>query len=415
MHLLTRPQKVGPFGKKPMCTNPITHDGQTFACRVCNDCLTARKNDWVARACAEKASTKGETLVMRLSYRNNPDGSKPSEAEVFHYDNVQTFIKRLRQQYKRTYKTDGEIRYICAGEFGSQTHRVHWHIVIFADREISTLGKWTDGRYRPMDQMRLDYDCHWSMWDHGMVHVQVPDQGGMSYVLKYALKDQFNVVKSKGTMRETKAENFGAGMFRMSKQPPIGFRWLEQQCDRWEQMLVVPPRLELKIPEYSGFWWPQGLLREYLLERLHQINQRCNEIKGTDCPQWSTLLATVEDQVKDYEDLVYGTPDQEEEEFDAGAWLQHLEREQRTRAQSHKHAKVRNRCGGVRVCRLCWAGSFRERRKDFKDWFHDQKAQYYASGQSEHISFAKWFRNQRQTNPFCFLHDDADTRAACEA
>ena len=58
----------------------------------------------------------------------------------------------------------------------------------------------------------------WSHWPWGLISVQVPDQGGMMYALKYALKDQFNVEKSRGTMREHKAEAWGSGFFRMSKK-----------------------------------------------------------------------------------------------------------------------------------------------------------------------------------------------------
>ena len=72
----------------------------------------------------------------------------------------------------------------------------------------------------------------WSCWRHGLLSVQIPDQGGMAYALKYALKDQFAAVKSAGTMREAKADNWGSGFFRMSKFPPIGSEWLAKKLER---------------------------------------------------------------------------------------------------------------------------------------------------------------------------------------
>lgn len=283
-----------------MCSDPQSNSFAPtgkVACRKCNECITAYKNDWVARSMAEKA-TMGNALVLMLSYPNNPDGTLPDSARAFKYKDVQDFMKRLRKAYKAKYNATGEISYIVAGELGSKRKRVHWHMILFSKRSLHDLGEWTTLKGKAMDGPKITekgWNQHWSIWSdfHGYVCPQVPDQGGVAYVLKYAMKDQFNVVKSEGTARFTKSERHAAGMFRMSKQPAIGWRYLQEKIDDWDERGCVPTDLLVKIPGYSGYYWPKGKTREAALKALHDINHMIREEKGRDAPQWDALLHSV--------------------------------------------------------------------------------------------------------------------------
>ncbi|CAD0186690.1 hypothetical protein RUESEDTHA_03600 [Ruegeria sp. THAF57] len=400
-----------------MCSNPQTANDDngnqlTFACRVCNDCITARKNDWIARGMAEMATSQ-QTLVINLTYRNNPDETLPDAAKAFRYSDVQRFLKHLRERYYDEYHTRNELRYVIAGERGSQKGRVHWHMIIWGDRPFKHLGQWRDEKFRSIPANRpgkipgtnVYYRDHWSFWPHGHVTTDEPTQGTLAYVLKYALKDQFNIVKSAGTMREAKAENHGASYFRMSKVPPIGFRWLEKRCDEWEAKEVVPVTLQLKVPEYSGYWWPKAKQREYLLQRLHIINQKRNEKYRRDCPQWDALLASVCDSEKDWEGLQYGQIEEEKDLFDKWEWQNRL---------GEKHApRIRERCGGALICRHCWHHQTRKERFAYWRWWQDQTAQYVTDTTSpEHQTFKQWYRAKRAINPFCLQKDEPEQQSA---
>jgi len=259
---------------------------------------------------AEKA-TMGNALVLMLSYPNNPDGTLPDSARAFRYKDVQDFMKRLRKAYGKHYQISpkGEISYIVAGELGSETKRVHWHMILFSKRSLHPLGEWSSLRGEPMSGPKITHkgwNQNWSIWsDHyGYVCPQVPDQGGVAYVLKYAMKDQFNLVNAEGTQRFTKCERHAAGMFRMSKKPAIGWRYLQQQIDRWEERGSVPPDLLVKIPDYSGYWWPRGAFRKAALKALHDVNLTINEECGRDAPQWNTLLASLAAREADQQLLI---------------------------------------------------------------------------------------------------------------
>jgi hypothetical protein len=337
-------------GKYPMCSRPITQNGKTFACRKCNECIAARKNDWVARCMAEK-QTSAETLVLELTYRNNPDGTSPDSAKAFRYKDVQIFFKRIRNEYRKVYGENGQIRYIIAGERGSKRKRVHWHLVMFADRPISTLGKWTDFVGKPLERMRFRKMDHWAFWDHGHIYSKEAVQGEIQYAIKYALKDQFNIHNSKGTMREAKAENHGASFFRMSKEPPIGFRWLVKKFLRLADKRALPPSLELKVPDYSGFWWPKAGQRQWLLQRLHELNELIKLETGRDAPQYDVLLSTLGGSEADSELLMYGESPFEGEIDHEEAFRKDLERERRT----SEKARLQKKCGAFAICRNCEA------------------------------------------------------------
>lgn len=399
-----------------MCSNPQTHDGLTFACRVCNDCIAARKNDWVARCMAEKASM-GNALVITLTYRDNPDGTKPQGATAFQYSHVQNFLKRLREWYFEEYNTRGEISYLVAGEIGSKgTKRVHWHLVIFSKRPILPAGKWWDKYMKPLKSFRdlvfgKKNRYHWSLWEHGHINILEPDQRGMAYVVKYALKDMFNVVKSQNTMRQSKSENHGASYFRMSKLPPIGMRFLIEKCERWEELGAVPPNLHLKVPNYSGFWWPKGTCRAYLLQRLHDINETTKEKHGRECPQWSTLLSTVSDSEKDWEALFYGDWEDEEtrREVEKDLFEKSIEEGRTGRSSEEilyreRLEDIRGECGGGKVCRKCWQNLDANGKLAYRLWYVNQEALHseYRGG------FDAWHLSQGRVNPYCEKRREID-------
>lgn len=395
----------------PMCSEPITslnkETGEeiTFACRTCDDCLAARKGDWVARAMAETA-TSAHTFVITLTYRNGHN-EKPLGARAFRYRDVQLYLKALRASALRKYGDGVEIRYIVAGERGSQKNRVHWHMILWASHDLRKLGKWFDFWMAPIVGPRPTRMDHWTLWPHGHVVTDVADQQTMAYILKYCLKDMFNIEKSRDTKRHHKAENHGASMFRMSKKPPIGLRFLEGKIERLRELCAVPPRTEIAIPGYSGgkgYWWPRGLMREVWLTALREINKTHRERFGRNCPQWSTLLASVEQNEKDLE-VLNGL--EEEAAESPKEFEEELRAKQRLATLNFAVERRRAECGRIGICAQCFNSLGDDERQEFLDW----KALQYQ--QAEDCGFVKrdadkWFRQQNRPNPFCFYREERE-------
>lgn len=334
-----------------MCEDPITQDGNTFACRRCNECIATRRHGWVARAMAEKTLHKN-TLCVALTYGNETQEQRDAAA-MFCYADVRAFMGRIRAQLRRDGKNPS-VRFLCAGEQGDRNGRCHWHLILYSDADLTALGtvlrhgRQLSDRSQMMTKGKHKRRLHWSLWGHGFVTFQEPDEGGMAYVLSYCLKDQFTAEKSAGTMREAKAERFATGLFRMSKRPAIGHEWLMRKLEALDASGSVLPNLQLKIPDMSGYYYPTGTFREKLLWGLVALNQRLVWSTGANAPQWASLLASCAENPKDLEILLEQAPDEDHESEETT-----FAKRARQEADRHRRAEFARRCGAAIPCRDC--------------------------------------------------------------
>lgn len=261
-------------------------------------------------------------LVVALTYSDETQEGRDG-ARMFAYADVRAFVGRLRAAARRHFKKHGRndqpvIRFLCAGEQGDRFGRCHWHMIIYSNFDLSKLGEVRGRRgllTRLCDMLSIGKHkkrLNWSLWPFGFVTFQEPDQGGMSYVLSYCLKDQFTHEKSEGTMREAKSENFATGLFRMSKRPAIGEAWLYEKFEALEAKSSVLPGLKFTIPGFHGFYVPSGAFRQKILWALVALNQRIVWATGANAPQWSTLLASLAEDEKAIE-ILNGTKEEEED------------------------------------------------------------------------------------------------------
>lgn len=107
-----------------------------FDCGACPECLRKRSNIWSLRAVYE-AKSHVSNLMVTLTYDNfvyDDNGSILGELPVdrdlkVNRRDIQLFIKRLRKwQFSFT---DEKIKYIACAEYGSRTHRAHYHLILF--------------------------------------------------------------------------------------------------------------------------------------------------------------------------------------------------------------------------------------------------------------------------------------------
>lgn len=353
-----------------MCIRPMEKDGQTFACRNCDQCIAVRKADWVSRAVAEQAVSP-YTFIVTLTYNDETEHSRDSAA-MFRYSDVAAWLKRLRRAVE--YKVKSEqlnaspvIRFICAGEQGSRNGRCHWHIILYSHVDLTQIGTFTDANgevvapdnvvSRGRSQRRLS----WQHWPHGFVLVQEPNEGGMAYVLKYCIKNQFDVEKSKGNARFRQSEVYATGVFRMSKYPPIGLTYIQQLLQEMRDKGFCPPKLTFKIKGQRGYWWPSGQLRKLMLATIGEINQEYFEKHGSPLPQWSTLLHTLRDNPSDLEALLDGTEEEQDDENQED-FGESIQRRSRWEDGERERSKITRRCGSTLPCSLC-LGSISERER----------------------------------------------------
>lgn len=315
---------------------------------------------------AEKTD-HAHALCVALTYsEDTPEGR--DAARMFEYSHVRAFIKRLTSAVRYEVKTkklnvSSTVRFLCAGEQGDRYGRCHWHLIIYSSVDITRLGevlgfpKHQVGPRKKVvlserhDMLTVGKDerrLNWSLWPWGFSTFQEPDQGGMSYVLSYCLKDQFTGEKSHETMRQAKVENFATGLFRMSKRPAIGENFLIRKMEELDAKGAVLPALKLSIPDMGGYWVPGGLFREKLLWYLVALNQRIVWATGANAPQWASLLASCRDNEADLK-VLHGETFEEPEESEEFLFA----KRSRLFAREAVRADFAKRCGSAIACEWC--------------------------------------------------------------
>jgi len=118
-------------------------------CGKCAFCLTNNRSQWMFRIHHEMRNqmvpgwfltlTYDEKHVKRVSYVD-PDTGKYVRKLSLRFRDVQLFIKKIR-------KAKYYVKYVCVGEYGSQTKRPHYHMLIWTDCPDHELeAKWGLGR-----------------------------------------------------------------------------------------------------------------------------------------------------------------------------------------------------------------------------------------------------------------------------
>lgn len=111
-----------------MCYQPITIKNPKYGlpgemefivvnCRKCLECRQTRANEWALRCMAERQNCD-KACFLTLTYEKSPIWLQKRD--------LQLFLKRLRKAIAPI-----KIKFFAAGEYGTQHHRPHYHIIIF--------------------------------------------------------------------------------------------------------------------------------------------------------------------------------------------------------------------------------------------------------------------------------------------
>lgn len=101
-----------------MCYRPIIYNKMLVPCRQCLQCRQQRANEWALR-CMLECNNHTKVSFITLTYA-------PPSPLILSKSHVQNFVKRLRKAIQPL-----KIKYFFCGEYGSHTHRPHYHAIIF--------------------------------------------------------------------------------------------------------------------------------------------------------------------------------------------------------------------------------------------------------------------------------------------
>lgn len=164
----------------------LATDGIPFPCGQCLPCRINKRRVWTHRLMLE-SYVHTDSVFVTLTYA--PE-HLPGNGTLIKRD-LQLYLKRLRKALSpRT------IRYYAAGEYGEQSYRPHYHLIIFGT------------------SFNLDADLLAKCWPYGLVHVGTFSSDSASYVAGYVTKKVVGKSDIQGRIPE---------FALMSRKPGIGY------------------------------------------------------------------------------------------------------------------------------------------------------------------------------------------------
>ena len=237
-------------------TDPVTGEyiePISIPCGKCIGCRLDYSRAWADRCVLESLEYPPDRCwFVTLTYSDDAfvtkDRSLITEKGTLtlYPRDVQLFIKRLREHWKRVYNVDG-IRFFMCGEYGSTTARPHYHLLLY-NLPIPDLKFYSSNS---LGDLLYNSDEIESLWSYGFVVIGKFEWKTAAYTARYVLK------KFKGKTKEETQEYYNSLALvpeytRMSRMPGIGRNYYDAHRDeiyKNDEIILSGGRLT-KPPKY---------------------------------------------------------------------------------------------------------------------------------------------------------------------
>jgi len=206
---------------------------QTVPCGQCIGCRLERSRQWATRILHE-TKCHDDSLFITLTYN---DDNLPKGGTLVKRD-VQLFVKKLRRSISPV-----KVSYFHCGEYGGQTQRPHYHLILFGhdfpDKELYRITETGDRLYR---SSQLE-----GLWGKGYCPIGSVTFESAAYVARYCVE------KLTGDAGKAAYEATGRipPYVTMSTKPAIGKRFLDAfYSDVYPHDEVITRGISCKPPKY---------------------------------------------------------------------------------------------------------------------------------------------------------------------
>lgn len=203
----------------------ITHDGVGYKvpCGKCGFCLSNKRSSWMFRIYHEMRNQRYPGWFLTLTYDEKHVPRREGSLSL-RFRDVQLFFKRLR-------KLKYYVKYVAVGEYGSETLRPHYHILLWTDCSCDVL----------QEQWKSSKDN--SIF--GSIHFGVLNMQSSMYALKYVIQPKFHVEQ---TERPRAQFSKGIGISYLGTDYKSGQAMAEylQSSD----MLTILDGQKVSVPRY---------------------------------------------------------------------------------------------------------------------------------------------------------------------
>lgn len=158
----------------------------TVPCGKCGFCLETKRSQWMFRVHYEMKTQEYPGWFITLTYQPKYVKRVADGRLSLRFTDVQKFFKKLR-------KAKYYAKYICVGEYGGQTKRPHYHVLLWSDCPAHTFERyWTTKEGHLLGQIHI-----------GRISMQ-----SAMYTLKYIIQPK---QKAEGGIEKTRAQ-FSRGL-----------------------------------------------------------------------------------------------------------------------------------------------------------------------------------------------------------
>ena len=229
--------------------------GYRYPCGKCGNCLELKRQEWSYR-CQQETLASASSYVVTLTYSPEempyiPDHESGELKPTLIKDDLKLFIRRLRQAKERKLHAIPDtpefnlvkrrratriwnlpIRYYGVGEYGSETKRPHYHVILW-NVPPSIMEK--------MEQIWGNYDRKTKTWvSKGLYKTDELSPQAITYCLKYLITkedhDKTDVIQKPFAL--------------MSRNPGIGYQWLFKNAKYRPETIKLPGGAVMPVPRY---------------------------------------------------------------------------------------------------------------------------------------------------------------------
>lgn len=234
-------------------------------CGRCVGCASDRAMVWGIRVYHESTLHKRNSFLT-LTYADPP--------KCLNVRDLQLFIKRLRKLLPV------QLRYFACGEYGSVTHRPHYHVCLFGEDFL--------GGSFPVNDKLYSHPQLNKAWGHGFTSVGDLTIGSALYCAGYCVKkrndpDTFNTMSRRPGIGHTWLDRFGSDISATGsvviegRQYPVPKRYLEWAgIDLEHVMLKRQSIVANRTPD--EIWKRRVNVRSRELNQVARLKQRVEVI-----------------------------------------------------------------------------------------------------------------------------------------
>lgn len=192
-------------------------------CGQCEACRAQHARTWANRLLME-LQYHDSAYFVTLTYDNDHVPISRSREEIPHMTldkrDCQLFMKKLRKAFP-----NDKLRYFLSGEYGDQTHRPHYHMILFGLHLVNSNGEVIELERCGENEFGNPYfrcEALNDIWQNGNVLLADVTWESCCYVAQYCMK------KLKGEARHFYEDvNIQPPFVLMSRKPGIGYQWFE--------------------------------------------------------------------------------------------------------------------------------------------------------------------------------------------